>query len=432
MPVPTILVQRTNRSPRLRLRVGRVLFLALIILLLVGWRHRPIVPQLVARIPADGLLWSRQEGFLTTADDPASASMPTKVTCWRWSGPEAWSVTLPKADLTGWSKAGAWNGREFSLSPDGDTLACACADGQRVRVITWRDGLRVGEYALRLSAQPAMFRVLALDDGQALFWQAKTLNSPVLLINGNQCLVMAHRSTLPITTAYERSFTPDGHWLVGYAQTGRKTYTLESANLEMVGSRPILFPYFKLKHIQHPYLFSGAIVDSTGASFRKRADMTAPDNWSIAPDAGLFPDCAVQRKGAMLRITRPVEDQHWYLSNVPPAWGIGVSRDGRFAVTYPTAPSHVPPLLTGLLHARALAEPTSLLCAARVFNLYTTPGRLVASMKLSGVQTSIRQAFLSPDGEHMLLNIADTDSGKNEYRLYRLPDGVRQAIEHMK
>jgi hypothetical protein len=360
----------------------------------------------MARIPDNGgLLWPRHEGFLTAEKDPFTPSTPTTVTCWRWFGTEAWSVALPTADISGGPQT-AWRGRDLSLSPDGHILAVACAGGRRIRVITWRDGERIGECAISIPPQPARYQVAAVNDGRALLWQANTPTSPIFLINGAQYQRTVHRSALAAASAgYARVITQDGHRLIGYQPYASKdSYRLECANVELVDGRPAVLPYFTLKRLHHPFIFDGAIVDAHGASFRKRADMTAADQWTVLPDAGLFPDCAVQGNGSARRVVQPAEERNWCIPQVPSAWGIGISENGRFAVTYAAGATQLPRALTRFSNSPTLAEWTGILFAPRTIRLYTQPGRQLATMTLSGVQASIRQAYLSPDGKHLLLH----------------------------
>jgi recombinational DNA repair ATPase RecF len=67
--------------------------------------------------------------------------------------------------------------------------------------------------------------------------------------------------------------------------------------------------------------------------------------------------------------------------------------------------------------------------APRTIRLYTQPGRQLATMTLSGVQASIRQAYLSPDGKHLLLHAVNARSGQGAYFLYQMPKVVSRAVE---
>ncbi|MHB9107567.1 MAG: hypothetical protein ACYDCO_10985 [Armatimonadota bacterium] len=443
----TVQPKRTRRSPRPRLRVTRVVFVFLLILVAVCWHFRPSTPQLVSSFPVRGeQLWVRSSGFFTVADDVFSARESSKVICRWWYGNEAWSVRLPKPDLTGWRLSPAdasWNGRAFSVAPQGQRVALAYADGRQVQVVSWQDSRVQGRLQLPVSPQGpitgrAAFSIQALDDGQVLLWLTSAPVSPVLLIKGDKVLMTAaHRSMLTVEPGFtfERRVSPDMRWMIGYKQaksSGAKHATpeLECATLEVTKTALTLYPYYTVPHITHPVLFNGAIVSANGGIYRRRSETVAPDGWVIAQDLEPQPDCAVQYKGASARVLTPNTLKSWGLPHLQPSWRVTISQGGRYAAAYDAASSRS----TGILADRpsAWSEFFSLIFTPRHVNLYTRPGKLLRAMKLPGSRETIQSAHLSPDGTYLLLRTADPSTKKAEYLMYRMPPEVWKRLEREK
>lgn len=439
--------KRTRRSPRPRLRVMRVVFVLLLILLAVCWRFRPSTPQLVSSFPARGdQLWVRSGGFFTAADDVFAKRDASKVTCWRWYGNEAWSVRLPKPDLTGWSLPPSdrgWNGRAFSVAPQGQRMALAYADGRQVQVVSWLKGHVEGRLTLPVSPRGpitgrAAFSIQAQDDGRVLLWLTSAPVSPVLLIQGNAVLATAeHRSKLVVEsgTGYARTVSPDMHWMIGYKQAispGVKPAPpeLECATLERTKTGLIVYPYYTVPRIKGPVLFNGAIVSGNGTIYRRRSEVSAPDGWSIARELEPQPECAVQYKGASARVLWPASIKSWGTPNLRKSWRMAISEGGRYAVTYDASPRRS----TGILANRpsAWSEFISVLFTPRHVNLYARPGKLLKAMTLPGSRETIQSAYLSPDGAYLLLRALDPVTEKAEYLMYRMPPDVRKKLERQK
>ena len=443
--------KRTRRSPRPRLRVARVVFVFLLILLAVCWRFRPSTPQLVSSFPARGeQLWVRSGGFFTAADDVFAERDASKVTCWRWYGNEAWSVRLPKPDLTGWRLSPSdqeWNGRAFSVAPQGQRVALAYADGRQVQVVSWEDSRVQGRLKLPVSPQGpvtgrAAFSIQALDNGQVLLWLTSAPVSPVLLIHGNKVLAAAeHRSKLAVESGagYARTVSPDMGWLIGYKRPGdqaagksvpMKPPELECATLERTKTGLTVYPYYTVPRIKNPVLFNGAIVSTNGTIYRRRSEIDAPDGWKIARELEPQPECAVQYKGTSARVLRPTAGTAWGIPHLGESWRVAISQGGRYAVAYDASPRRS----TGILANRpsAWGEFISILFTPRHVNLYTPPGKLLRAMKLPGSRETIQSAYLSPDGTYLLLRVLDPVTEKGEYLMYRMPPEVRKRLERGK
>jgi len=438
--------KRMRRSPRPRLRVRRVIFVLLLILIPILWHFRPSIPELVCGFPARGeQLWVRAEGFFTAADDAFAMRLPSKVTCWRWYGTEAWTLRLPKPDLTGWrldTVEKDWNGRAFSVAPGGVWSAVAWADGPRVRVITWHKGQVKGRLTFPVSADGpftgrAAFRVMALDDGRAALWLASAPVSPILVIEGNRMLATAeHRSKLTMERGivYERVLSPDMRRLIGFkrpwisAQRDGVSVTppdMECASLELTRTELTVYQHYTITHVNQPILFNGAVVGGNGAVFRQRGEADAPDGWTVAAGVEPQPDCAVQYKDTSARVIAPASMQDWGVPRARQSWRVAISEGGRFALAY-DASAH---RSAGLSNRFSTWEVlTSVLFTPRRLNLYERPGRLIRAMKLPNSRQTVRSAYLSPDAARVLMRVVDVSTHKMKYLLYRMPPEVRRAL----
>jgi hypothetical protein len=423
------------------LRVGRVVFVALVFLGVLLWNLRPVMPELVRSFPTRGEeLWVREGGFLV-GDAGFAGVKSSKVTFWRWEGSEAWTVRLPKPELDGWRLSAAdaeWNGRAFSASPSGQWTAMAHADGAQVRVITWQHGRLAGQLTFPVSPKgpftgDAAFRILALDDGQALLWLASATVSPILLVKGDRVLATAeHRSKLTVEEGaiYQRSVSPDMNWLIGHKRaTGRiSAPELECATLETMQGELVVYPYYTIPHIKNPVLFNGAVVGENGAIYRGRNRLQAPDGWSFAP--GLEPQsgCAVQYNGSSARVLAPDTGKKWGMPRPRKSWQVAISAGGRFALAYDAAARRS----TGMLYKppSTWSEYAGIFFTPRYLKLYERPGRQLRAMTLPGSRETIESAYLSPDGTRLLLRAVDPGTSKASYLIYRMPPEVRKVLKH--
>jgi len=439
--------KRMRRSPRPRLRVTRVVFVFLLILLAVCWHFRPSTPQLVSSFPVRGeQLWVRSGGFFTVLDDAFATRESCKVICWRWYGNEAWTVRLPKPDLTGWQLSSTdtdWNGRAFSVAPRGQWVALAYADGRQVQVVSWLDGRVQGRLKLPVSPRGQLtgrsaFNIQTRDDGQVLLWLTSAPVSPVLLIKGNKVLMAAeHRSRLVVEAGaqYARMVSPDLGWMVGSKRSsGLKIKLsppeLECATLERTHAGLAVYPYYTIPHIKYPVLFNGAIVSENGAIYRRRGEIESPDGWSIATDHDPQPDCVLQYNETSARVLMPAKIQSWGIPHLQPSWRVAISEGGRYALAYDASSLRS----TGILADRpsAWSELFSILFTPRHMDLYAQPGKLLKAMTLPGSRETVQSAHLSPDGTHLLLRVADPTTKKAEYLMYRMPPEVRKRLERRK